>query len=85
MLNVKLEDFIVENLRRTATAEQIKNVVGVLKAMALLKPAELGHMLYIFASAERAHKMRTSPSEHFKRLSMMLKRIKFALECELCF
>lgn len=85
MLGVKLEDFIVENIRRTANVEQIKNVVECLKCISRLKPAELGHLLYIFASAERAHKMRTSPLDHFKRLKIMLQKIKFAMECELCF
>lgn len=85
MLNLKLEDFITENVSRTASAEQIQNIVRALAEIVKLKPAELGHFLYIFASAERAHKMRTSPYEHFKRLHMMLKRVKFALECELCF
>jgi hypothetical protein len=85
VIGIKLEDFIVENVKRTAKPEQIRNVIEALKVITTLSPAELGHMLYIFASAERAHKMRTSPVEHFKKLSIALKKIKFALDCELCF
>ena len=85
MIGVKLEEFITENVARTATREQIEHVSGVLGEITKLKPRELGHFLYIFASAERSHKMRTSPLEHFKHLSLALKKVKFALDCELCF
>lgn len=85
MIGVKLEDFITANVVRTATREQIEHVSHALGEITKLKPRELGHFLYIFASAERSHKMRTSPLEHFKHLCMALKKVKFALDCELCF
>ena len=85
MINVKLEEFVCENVCRTASNESIQKVVAILKDIQRLKPAEIGHLLYIFASAERAHKFNTSPIMHFKRLSMMLKKIVFELECAICF
>lgn len=85
MINVKLEEFVCENVCRTASNESICKVVQILKDIQRLKPAEIGHLLYIFASAERAHKFNSSPIMHFKHLATMLKKIVFELECAICF
>lgn len=82
MINVKLEDFITENVKRTASNGEMLKVIKVLKEITMLTPKEVGHLLYIFASAERARKMKSEPLKHFKELLSNLKKVCFALECE---
>lgn len=85
MISKKLEEFVCENVQRTANPKTIKRIAETLAHICELTPTELGHFLYIFASAERSHKFSTSPANHFKNLLCMLKRIKFELDCAICF
>lgn len=85
MIGIKLQDFIKENVQRTADYNEQKRLVDVLKNIVTLKPKELGHLLYIFASCERSHRLNNSPIAHFKHLKCALQKVAFALECDVCF
>lgn len=85
MLGINLSDFIKENVQRTASLQEQKNVIDTVENIARLTPREIGHLLYIFASCERAHKFTTSAITHFKHIKSMLKKVAFELKCDLCF
>lgn len=85
MITCKLPEFVVKNIERTATMAEQKNVLSALNAITMLTPREIGHLLFIFASAERASRRSVNAITHFKHLSRTLTDIKFEMECAQCF
>ena len=85
MIKSSLAEFVVKNIERTATMAEQKNLLKYIEQMTILTPRELGHLLFIFASAERSAHSGLNALTHFKHLHKALKEIKFELECSQCF
>lgn len=85
MIKCSLPEFIVKNLERTASMAEQKNILGVLDKITMLTPRELGHLLFIFATAERFSRNSINAITHFKHFAKALSETKFELECSQCF
>lgn len=85
MIKCSLAEFVVKNVERTASVKEQKNLLSLLEQITMLTPRELGHLLFVFASAERTARKSLNAVTHFKHLHKALNDIKFEFACSQCF
>lgn len=85
MINCSLAEFVVKNVERTASMKEQKTLLNLLEQITMLNPREIGHLLFVFASAERTARKSINAITHFKHLLKSLNEIKFEFACSQCF